>query len=101
MEQCMQQLTFIQAQTISGGKSNSLSSFGSDTANAFKKGLSSSELGVGLVSFALGAALTALPPAPVLKGLAFTAVAGYAVYSYCQNDDTSTFTLPSVSVNFS
>lgn len=86
----MQQLTFIQAQAVSAGEANSLGALVSDTANAFKKGLSLPELGVGLVGVTLGAALTALPTSAYLvKGLAFAGVAGYAVYAYCQNENTN------------
>jgi hypothetical protein len=95
----MQQLTLNQLQAISGGASDStaatISNLIYETSGAFQKGLSPSELGVGVVSFAIGAGLASLNRGYVVRGAGLALVAGYAAYSYFK-PDMSGFSLSSV-----
>lgn len=78
----MQKLSLIQLQAISGGNSDPEGNIVTKTLDAFKNGLSQSELGVGHVGFVMGATLVALPYNNIYKAVALIAAElGYIGYT--------------------
>lgn len=87
----MQQLILNQLQAISGGVFESATSTASNvfsqTTSAFQRGLTTSESGVGLVGFAVGAGLACCSNKGKLAAVALTS--SYVAYSYFQPDFSS------------
>ncbi len=82
----MQQLTLSQLTAISGGTDTSLSNLFSATTGAFQNGLTSAELGVGVVGMGVGAGLATLGASNTYKAAGLAIVGAYVLNSHFKPD---------------